>query len=563
MTTRRPQHAMFAVGLAALGCAAAAADVNTPSAQVDMRPGFSPPQRPDLFRLPPVEPDEPAAPSVDQAAMLHLQRVLFEGNTVVSTADLESVVVPQIDRDLGAADIEALRIALTRVYVDRGYVNSGLRIRRVDVATGIIEFDVIEGRLVAIELSGMERLDNDYVLAQLSRPDDGPFNLDRLRERFQLLLDDPLFERMNARLIPGQAPGDAVLAIDVKRARPYEIRLFANNYRPVSIGAASVGVSGLVRNLTGRGDLLEASLQAPAEGSDDLRGGLAWRMPLGQRGTQFLLALDRGSSSVIEQSVRSLDIRSRLSSIELGVSQIVFESLTKKFSLGLQAVHRENRTWLLGQPFSFNPGEPDGIVRENIARFSQELVWRSEKQVLAFRSTFSWGQNNLQDVAGLPFQNRPATHYRIWLGQAHIARQLGSDGLQFVARASLQHSPDRLLALDGIALGGVNTVRGFRENQLVRDEGALLNLELEWPVVNQPENGLRVVFVPFYDIGRGRNHGDSATTLQSLGVATRVRWKNFNLDLTLAKRIDQPSATKNQGSNLQDQGVHLQLSWHF
>ncbi len=563
MTPWRSRDVFVAIGLSALSCSAVvAADANAPSAQGDIRPGFSPPPQPDLFRLPPVEATEPAAAAADQGTALHLRKLSFSGNTVVSTADLDSLAAPHIDRDLSTADIEGLRIALTRLYVDRGYVNSGLRVKRIDAASGVIEFDVIEGRLTGIELSGMERLGDDYVLAQLRRPDDGPLNIDRLRERFQLLLDDPLFERMNARLMPGQTPGEAVLAIDVTRTRPYEIRLFANNYRPVSIGAASVGVSGLVRNLTGRGDLLEASLQAPAEGGDDLRGGLAWRMPLGPR-TQFLLSLDRGSSSVVEQSVRDLDISSRLSSIELGLNQVVFESLTEKLSLGLQAVHRENRTWLLGRPFSFNAGEPDGIVRENIARFSQELVLRSEKQVLAFRSTFSWGQNNLQDVAGLPFQNRAPTHYRIWLGQAQYARQLGTDGLQFVARGSVQRSPDRLLALDGMALGGVNTVRGFRENQLVRDQGALLNLELEWPVMNQPDKGLRVVLVPFYDLGRGRNHGESATTLQSLGVATRVRWKNFSLDLTLAKRIDPPAFTQGQGASLQDEGVHLQVSWQF
>lgn len=563
MTPRRTRHLLLAAGLSALACPAVAADANAPSAQGDTRPGFIAPQPPDLFRLPPVDASEPAAQSAaDQATALRLRRLSFSGNTVVSTTDLEAVAGPYLDRELSVADIEALRIALTRRYVDHGYVNSGLRVKRVDAAAGVIEFEVVEGRLTGIELTGMERLDDDYVLAQLRRADDGPLNLDHLRERFQLLLDDPLFERLNARLIPGQAPGEAVLAIEVTRARPYELRVFANNYRPVSIGAASVGVSGLVRNLTGRGDLLEASLQAPVEGGDDLRGGLAWRMPLGPR-TQFLLSLDRGSSSVVEESVRDLDISSRLSSIELGLNQVVFESLATKFSLGLQAVHRENRTWLLGQPFSFNPGEPDGIVRENIARFSQEFVLRSEKQVLALRSTFSWGQNNLQDVAGLPFQNRPPTHYRIWLGQAQYARQLATDGLQFVARATVQHSPDRLLALDGFALGGVNTVRGFRENQLVRDQGALLNLELEWPVLRRPDSGLRVLLVPFYDVGRGRNHGEPGTTLQSVGVATRLRWKNFSLDLTLAKRIDPPAATENQGANLQDEGVHLQVSWQF
>ncbi|WP_418316513.1 ShlB/FhaC/HecB family hemolysin secretion/activation protein [Piscinibacter sakaiensis] len=554
-------------GLAAclmLPLAVAAGAAETGSLLAQAAPG-QPAARPPagVFQLPPLPGVALPPRSANEPVALELKAVRFAGNTAIPTAELDALVAPHIGRSLAAGEIEALRIELTRLYVDRGFVNSGLRVAGIDAANGVLSFNVIEGRLQAIELQGMDGLDDAYITAQLHSANDGPLNLDRLRERFQLLLADPLFERLNARLLPGDSPGEAVLAIDVRRARPYELRLFANNHRPVSIGAATLGIAGVLRNGTGRGDVLEATLQSPAEGGGDLRGSVAWRMPLDYRGTHLSLSLDHGESSVVEQSVRSLDISSRLSSVELGLSRVVTESLDRRLSLGVAVVHRENRTWLLGRPFSFNPGEPDGIVREDIARFWQELVLRSQTQVLALRSTFSWGRNNLQDVAGLPVQNRPPSNYRIWLGQAQYARRIGSKGAQLVARATVQHSPDRLLALDGIALGGASSVRGYRENQLVRDEGVLLNLEFEWPAIVRPEIGLRLALVPFYDIGRGRNHGQTGTTLRSVGLATRLRWKALSVDLVLARRIDAPALARNQGSNLQDDGVHLQLSWQF
>jgi hemolysin activation/secretion protein len=498
---------------------------------------------------------------------LTLRRITFGGNTVVPTAELEALAAPYLARPIGSAELEQLRLQGTRLYVDRGYVNSGLRLRGVSAADATAEFEVVEGRLADIRLHGMERLHDDYVRQQLQRPGDGPLNLDLLRERFQLLLADPLFERLNARLLPGLAPGEAVLDIGVTRARAYELRAFANNHRPVSIGEAQVGLGGWVRNLTGRGDLLEATLQAPVEGGDDVRGSLAWRLPLG-RGTQFSVALDHGSSSVIEEAVRGLEIESRLGSIELGLAQTVSETLAHRFSLGVQGVYRENRTWLLGVPFSFAPGEPDGVVRERLGRFWQELVLRSQTQVLALRSTFVWGRNNLQDVPGLPAGPQPPSGYRVWLGQAQYVRQLGAEapadgGLQFIARATVQRSPDRLLALDGIALGGVATVRGYRENQLVRDEGELLQLELEWPLYHDPARQLRLVAVPFYDHGRGRNQGEPGTTLRSLGVVTRLRWQGLEVDLVLAKRIDPPASLPARGDALQDRSVHLQVAYRY
>jgi hemolysin activation/secretion protein len=525
------------------------------------RPPLLPRPDPSLFPLPPLPVPTPAARPEGEPRWT-LQRVVVTGNTVLSDALLQGVAAPYVGQPVGESDLEQLRQQLTRAYVERGYLNSGLRLRRAAADEGVAEFEAVEGRLTAVRLRGLGRLNEAYLRTPL-QGDGGPLNVEPLRERFQLLLDDPLFEQLNARLLPGSAPGEAVLDVEVTRARPWGLTVFANNYRPVSVGEGALGLSGWVRNLTGQGDLLEGSVQAPTEGSGDLRGNLAWRLPLGHRGTFLTLAADEGNSSVVEESVRGLDITSRLSSREIGLSQTVFESLGSKLSLGLQGVWRENRTWLLGSPFSFNPGEPEGTVRERLLRFWQEYVQRSPTQVLALRSTFSVGRNNLQTIAGLPPNDQPPSHYRVWLGQAQFARQVADNGAQLVARGTLQWSPDRLLALDGLAVGGVNSVRGFRENQLVRDQGAVLNLELEWPLLRDGSNPLRVTVIPFVDHGRGRNRGGSWTTLSSAGVALRAGWRGLALDLAVAHRIDRPAETRNGGNSLQDQGVHLQLSYRF
>lgn len=528
------------------------------------RPGFVPPAPQGLFQLPPAPVTAtPLLPSADASARVQVQRIAFSGNTVVPTADLDALAAPYTGRATSLVEIETLRQQLTRLYVDRGYVNSGLLLKRVNEATGVVEFDVVEGRLSGVQLHGMERLREGYVTAQLSRPGDGPLNIDVLRERFQLLLADPLFDRLNARLIPGTQPGEAVLDIDVARAQPYGVTLFANNYRPVSIGSVGAGASGWVRNLTGFGDVLEGTLQAPTDHGGDVRTALAWRMPLNNRGTQLSLAYDRGDSSLVEEPVRALDIKSRLVSREIGVSQTLYETLARKFSIGVNRALRENRTTLLGEPFSFVQGEPTGETRERLWRFWQEFAQRSEVQVIALRSTVAWSRNNVQQVAGLPASSPFPSSARVWLGQAQFARQLMPDGTQVIVRGSVQRSPDRLLALDGMAIGGINTVRGYRENQIVRDQGHVLNVELEWPFLRDPEHGLRVVAVPFYDWGRGRNHGEAATSLRSAGLATRLTWYNLSVDLTLAKRLHQPAETRDQGSTLQDKGVQLQVSYKF
>ncbi len=177
-----------------------------------------------------------------------IRRIRFRGNTVFSNAELDQLAAPYRGRVLGEADREQLRLEVTEHYIGAGYLNSGALLGPIEGEQLTIE--IVEGRLSAIRLSGMERLRDPYLLQRMAGDPAAPFNMDALRERFTLLLQDPLFERLNARLVPGAAPGQAILDVDVTRARPYRLSAYVNNYRPPSIGANAVGLKGTIRNLT-------------------------------------------------------------------------------------------------------------------------------------------------------------------------------------------------------------------------------------------------------------------------------------------------------------------------
>lgn len=541
----------------------AADAINPLGEQGTQRPDYLPAKPNVPFQLPPVEPAADTSSSPEDAAKIKVDRVLFLGNTVFSAPELDAVAAPYVGRIVSALELEELRQQLTRRYIDSGYVNSGVLLETVS-ADGVVAFRVIEGRLSEIRLRGMERLNENYVARRLARSTDGPLNINVLRERYQLLLSDPLFQRMNARLMPDTQLGNAILDVDVERARPYQLSSSVNNYRPPSIGSDAVNLAASVRNLTGQGDLLEASVQSSTRLASVEREGLAWHMPLGYRGTQFSLAIDQGTSSVIEEPMRVLDIKSTLDSRNAGLSQALIETLTDKLTIGINRIVRENRTTLLGSPFSFVAGEPDGVSQESLWQVWPEFTHRSETQVLALRATFISGKNNVQEVAGLPPADTIQPQYRIWLVQAQYARQVLENGAQIILRGTTQRTKDRLLPLDGISIGGINSVRGYRENQLVRDNGDIINLEFEFPLVRNPSpRGVKLTTIPFYDIGRGRNNYDSAITISSFGLANRIQWQGFNLDIAVARRLVVPESIISGGSTLQDKGVHVQLSYVY
>jgi hemolysin activation/secretion protein len=539
-----------------------AADANDHlNAQEAPRPRFLPIAPSNGFELPPISPS-PASPSLaTPSESIRIGRITFRGNTAIATGDLEKIAAPYVNRSVSAAELEYLRQQLTRAYVDRGFVNSGI-LSEERVGDQVI-FRVVEGQLTGIQITGEQRLNTDYIRRRLTKATDGPFNVEVVRERFQLLLVDPLFERLNARLVPGVEPGEAYLNVDVIRARPYQATIFLNNYRPPSIGSNALGVSGWVRNLTGQGDTLEMSFQGTPAEQFSARSSLTWRMPINYVGTQVSVALDHGRSSVVQEPLQILDIRSTLDSKAIGLSQTVTESLRQKFSLGVDLIDRQNRTLLLGQPFSFTAGEPNGVTHEHLVRTWQEYSYRTERQVLVLRSTFTAGRNNLEDVPGLPPANSLARKFHLWLGQVQYAQQVSDQGAQVVVRATVQQTADKLLALDGMSIGGAFTVRGYLENQLIRDKGMIYNIEFEQPVVRQSPSGFTYTVIPFYDYGRGHNNADVATTISSLGFANRLRWRGLSLDIAIAKKLQHPSSLQNTGGALQSKGIHAQLAYTY
>ena len=493
------------------------------------------------------------------ATSMLLKDVQFSGNHVLSNAELAEIARDYIGKTLDYADLEEMRSRISRLYVARGYLNSGAVLVVADGAQpfpdGVVNMRLVEGHINEVRIRGEGRLAQSYIRDRLVN-DAEVFNMPVLQQRFQLLLTDPLFDKINSRIIPGEQPGTAILDIDVQRAKAYGLNAYLNNYRAPSIGSNLAGISGWVRNLSGRGDMLEASL-SHSEGADPVH--LGWSMPLNSVGTGLKLSADHGSSSVVGESLKAIDIKSRSSGYEAGLTQTLFNSLQRKIELGLSYGQRDSQTSLLGEAFSFTPGETDGYSKTRVLRFSQDWTERWETQALAARSVFSFGRNNINPNINPTESAAPARQYRIWTGQLQYVRNLDKDGQQLVLRASVQHSPDRLLPLERFSLGGVASVRGYRENALVRDRAYLLNAEWHYPLPLWQESGHKLKLIALGDMASASNVGEASQNLASIGAGLNWQWKNWVADLIWAKKLK--TIDSGNSGNLQDHGVHVQLSY--
>jgi hemolysin activation/secretion protein len=282
-------------------------------------------------------------------------------------------------------------------------------------------------------------------------------------------------------------------------------------------------------------------------------------LPLNSRDTSIEGYYRTGDSTVTESLFKGLDIKSESDTYGLRLRQPLYKALAGEFALSLAAEVRQSRSSLLGKDFSFSPSDDEGMSKESVLRFSQEWLYRSQSTVFAAHSTFSLGISAL----GATVHEADADgRFFSWLGQMLLIKKLGESTSQFVFRTDTQLANDSLLSLEKLSLGGMNSVRGYRKDLLVRDNGINSSAEFRVPVIENAKFVGNLQVVPFVDFGWGWNSKTETpdpNTIYSTGLG--LKWeplKKVNLDVFYGYGLKK---IPDKGNDLQDQGVHFQLTW--
>jgi hemolysin activation/secretion protein len=522
-----------------------------------------PPPMPELVPPPPALPP-PSGPAT--GASLFVKEIRLEGNTVLPTAALQPILRRYEGRAVTTEELLRLRDELTLAYVERGYVNSGAVLPDQDVEDGIVRMRIVEGRLDEVRLEGLTSLDPAFLEARIRRGAGPPLDVKALQEQLQLLLLDPGIDRLDARLGPGARPGEGRLEADIVEGRRLSIDgRFANDWSP-SIGAEHGEFDVTFRNLLGRSDPLRFG-GALSEGSQEAY--LTYSAPLTPDDLRVYVAGEATSSDVVEEPFNELDIQSGTWSLEAGFSYPLLRRVEDEVRLGLALSRRHSETLLFDEPFSFSPGARNGESDITALRFRQDWDHRGRDMALALRSTFSLGLDLLGATVN---DDAPDSRYTAWLGQAELAQRLFGSEHQLVFRGSAQLTSDALLALEQFAVGGLDTVRGYREDLLVRDRGYAASLEYRLPLLRlpvpgvstRPEDGI-LYLTPFADIGGGFNADEPTPDPDVIySVGGGLRWNAtprtgfaFYVGVPL-KDVDEPD-----DDDLQDHGIHFELRIGF
>lgn len=458
-------------------------------------------------------PTTPEAVPSGFSEKIKVERFVVVGSTVFDEKKFAEVTKDFTNKPITFTKLLQAANAITQLYVDAGYVSSGAFIpsnQTFKVEGSIVKITVVEGKLETIRVRGTRRLNPNYVRSRLAIATGKPLNQKKLVEALQLLQRNPLIKNISAELGAGLRPGTSILEVKVTEAQTRSVQAILDNNRTPTIGSFQRQVQLNDANLLGLGDGLSIAY-ANTDGSDSW--DFSYTLPVNARNGTLQLNYSTSSTKVIEKPFDLLDIDGNSQEYGITFRQPILQTPTQELALGITANRRDSDIGylkaLVGERFPYpSPGAEDGKTKVSAVRLFQEWTQRSDRQVIAARSQFSLGVNVFDATTN---DTDPDTEFFAWRGQAQWVRVLAPETLLLV-RGNLQLADRALLPSEQIGVGGQGTVRGYRQDLLLADNGFLASMELQYPILRIPQIQGVLQITPFIDFGSAWNTSSAGRT---------------------------------------------------
>ena len=516
--------------------------------------------------------DTPPIPEsvLDIPGTVVIEEFIFVGSTVFSQTELNRAIAPYTNKPISFARLVQAADVITQLYVKQGYITTGAYLPEQNLSSGRLKIQIIEGSLTDIEVNiSQGRLNPDYIRDRLKNKISTPLNIDRLQSALQLLQLNPLVESLNAELSTGIKPGTNSLKVSVVGVDTFTLQAQLDNERNSTVGTFERGIQLTEANLFGIGDEFDFGF-FNTEGSD--RYEVGYKLPLNSRDGTLDFELRLTDNEIVEADFEEadIDIKSRSYSVtgRQPIIQRATPEVSQEFALDISASRRESKTSILNTPQAISAGvSQEGEIRTSAISLGQEWLQRNRRQVIAARSQFSFGLDAFDATVG---NNEPDSQFFAWRGQASYLRLLSTPksssaiGSTMLLRSQVQLSPDPLIPTEQFSLGGVTTVRGYRQDALLTDNGFSAAAELRLPIARFSQLNANLQFSPFVDFGIGWNTDDEETEFSTL-LGTGVGFI-LQTEERFSARIDWGLPLINdrsENNTLQESGVYFQLQYNL
>jgi hemolysin activation/secretion protein len=492
--------------------------------------------------------------TINQSSLLDAEgnfltkNITVEGSTVFSADELDQLTELFKNRWVNLAILEEELVKkIEEKYNEQGFLSTRATVSNITLDTGNVVIRVFEDQIVETRIEGNERLNDSYILSRVMRGIGTPLNWNVLEEQIQLLKKDPLIKNITPTYLTSSL-GQAILELNIIEAKVGSISMNLANNGGVATAPERATYQISHGNLTGWGDSV----------SFRYRDGLNFNNFNRSRSNNYRL----GYTVPFNALGGTIGIEATSSNGSL----IKFPGITNEYqqynlNLNQPIITTPDYEVILGLGFRYSNAESfDGRGRigdsNTVSVLSFSQAYNNSNWELF--SQFNFGlpilgatENPLSQPDGEFFSWNASTQYQLSFATAS----------SLTIKGDFQIAANPLLGMEQYGIGGLESVRGFRQDVRGGDNGLLLSVQVELPVVMKTEEDSLFSVAPYFNLGYVWNHPDNPEPLDIqrflAGTGLGLFFKpTDNLDIRLFFTVPLVNL-ENRGNNIQDDGIYF------
>lgn len=416
------------------------------------------------------QPEENAGPRFD------IWEIRIEGNTLLETERVERAVYPFLGPDKSIDDVEAARKMLEDQYHHEGFQLVLVDIPEQKVQQGIVRLTVTETTVDRVYISGSRYYSLGHIRQQMGAIAKGQVpHIPSMQEALTVLSQETPDRVITPIMRAGRTPGTVEFELKVKDKFPLHGSVELNNRNTEDTSRARLAASLRYNNLWQRNHSASVQYQVAPENRDQVE---VWAgtyvLPIGGRNRLALYAVDTSSDVATVGALNVVgngNIFGARAIFPLPGTSDYFHSATlgvdyKDFKENVLQGSDTSKTPIDYAPFT---ARYDGVQRglKSQLNFDLALVWAfrglatsrqafDEKRFGA-ESNFFYLTGNIKHLLRLPKDFR-------------LSSRLGG-----------QVTDKSLISNEQFGAGGMESVRGYYESQVLGDKGITGSFEVVTP----------------------------------------------------------------------------------
>jgi hemolysin activation/secretion protein len=402
-----------------------------------------------------------------------------EGADTLPQIEIEEAIYPFLGPNKSADDVEKARAALEKAYHDKGYQTVSVSVPQQNAQAKVISLKVTELKVGRLRVKNSRYFDLDKITDKAASLKEGTVpNFTDVTKDIVALNQWP-DRRVTPALRAGATPGTVDVDLNVEDKVPLHASVEFNNRQSPNTTAPRITSTVHYDNLWQRGDSFSFSYQvAPQRPSDaEVFSGSYLARVEDVDWLSVLVYAVKSSSDVATVGGTNIVGPGQILGSRAVITLPTRENFFHTLSVGLDYKHFDQTVKLGGDGFA-SPVTYYPVVASYGATFQNEKFTTQLNAAVTY---------NLRPLSSSPtdFDNKrfDASASFIHLNADLSHTQELPEGIQLYGKIQGQVADGPLVSSEQFSVGGLDTVRGYLESEVLGDNGIVGNIELRSPNV--------------------------------------------------------------------------------